>query len=36
MIFSYVNTADSVADMLTKPLLESKFLICCKGMGVGD
>ena len=32
----YVNTADNVADMLTKPLLELKFLACCKGMGMSD
>ena len=27
---------DMCADMLTKPLLELKFLACCKGMGMGD
>ena len=36
VVFSYVNTADNVADMLTKPLLELKFLACCKGMGMSD
>ena len=32
--FEYCATDKNVADIMTKPLPESKFVFCCKGMGV--
>ncbi len=34
VIFTYIKTDNNVADSLTKPLPEYKFLASCMGMGV--
>jgi hypothetical protein len=35
IVFTYIDTANNVADILTKPLPEGKFKTCLVGMGVG-
>lgn len=35
VVFSYIKTADNVADIMTKALPEAKFKFCKEGMGIG-
>ena len=32
--FQYISTADNISDCFTKPLPDSKFQLCCMGMGL--
>lgn len=32
--FEYCKSADNMADVMTKPLPEAKYVACCKGMGM--
>jgi hypothetical protein len=34
--FEYINTAEMIADILTKAMPVSKHAFCCKGMGVSQ